>query len=673
MHEQILPALRRTGVNLRRSDVVIGHSGHEDALLRRQKLDRDLRLLLLDYEERPDDPFTLFNLGALYEETGRLAEALPLLKRSLAGSRPTASIVPKLYALIANCERRLGGAANALRTCRAAREHYPDDVEILFIEALAQRELGDLKSAETTLLRLLAGPADQRVANGDPGLRGFKARHNLAVIYHETGRIAQAEAQWREAVAENSTFRPGWDRLAQLYLAQGRWNELEAAAASLARCSGASTRADILRARAQSAWCAQGARPRVSLCMIVRDEEERLPACLASVAGLVDEIIVVDTGSRDRSRDVAGAAGARVVDYVWVDDFAAARNESIRHATGDWIFWLDADERLDQANREKLQTLLNGVRYEKAAYLMRQLSLTNDPYGSKVSVDHVRLFRRDEAVRWEYRVHEQILLAIRRAGHELRRTDIIIDHSGFEHPVASQRKLERNLALLEKQDAEKPDDPVTLYHTGLILNRLGRTSAALPVLTRSLERAPADFSIRPRLFAAIAEAHRKLGDPAQALASCRAGLEQHPLAGELLFLKAALLHDEGDLRGAEKTLLRILGLRPDAQLRAGDAGRESYKARHFLARIYKRQARLSEAEAQWRRVVAEQPAFTPSSQELGELYVTQRRWSDLEQLAGSLSGTNEPQAHRLLARLNVARQEFARPVVSERSDSRSDT
>ena len=172
------------------------------------------------------------------------------MKRSLAGSRSRASIVPKLYALIAQCERRLGAATDALRTCEAAREHYPDDVEIHFIEALVQRELGDVTGAEATLLRLLAGHADKGVANGDPGLRSFKARHNLAVIYHETGRLALAEAQWLAAVAENSTFIPGWDRLAQLYLAQGRWKELERTAAGLARCPGGSNKADILRARA---------------------------------------------------------------------------------------------------------------------------------------------------------------------------------------------------------------------------------------------------------------------------------------------------------------------------------------------------------------------------------------------------------------------------------------
>src|SRR5262249_33980822 len=105
-----------------------------------------------------------------------------------------------------------------------------------------------------------------------------------------------------------------------------------------------------------------GARPRVSLCMIVRDEEANLPACLASAADLVDEVVVVDTGSTDRTREVAARFGARVFDFPWVDDFAAARNESLRHATGDWVFWMDADDRLDEDNRGRLRGLFAGLR-----------------------------------------------------------------------------------------------------------------------------------------------------------------------------------------------------------------------------------------------------------------------------------------------------------------------
>jgi glycosyltransferase involved in cell wall biosynthesis len=98
-------------------------------------------------------------------------------------------------------------------------------------------------------------------------------------------------------------------------------------------------------------------RPKVSLTMIVRNEEANLPACLESARGLFDEIVVVDTGSIDRTREIPRSFGARVCDFVWVDDFAAARNAALARATGDHAFWLDADDVLDAPEREKLVTL----------------------------------------------------------------------------------------------------------------------------------------------------------------------------------------------------------------------------------------------------------------------------------------------------------------------------
>ena len=85
---------------------------------------------------------------------------------------------------------------------------------------------------------------------------------------------------------------------------------------------------------------------KISLCLIARDEEQLLTGALESVYGAVDEIIVVDTGSTDGTREIARNAGALVIDHFWQDDFSAARNEALAHATGDWVLVLDADERL---------------------------------------------------------------------------------------------------------------------------------------------------------------------------------------------------------------------------------------------------------------------------------------------------------------------------------------
>ena len=106
---------------------------------------------------------------------------------------------------------------------------------------------------------------------------------------------------------------------------------------------------------------------RVSLTMIVRDEQENLPRCLGSVRGLFDEIVVVDTGSKDRTVEIARSFGARVFHFTWVDDFAAARNAALQHATGEYAFWIDADDLLEPPERVKLEALLRSLSREGPA------------------------------------------------------------------------------------------------------------------------------------------------------------------------------------------------------------------------------------------------------------------------------------------------------------------
>src|SRR5207249_1427282 len=142
--------------------------------------------------------------------------------------------------------------------------------------------------------------------------------------------------------------------------------------------------------------------------------------------------------------------------FSWVDSFAAARNESLRHATGQWIFWLDADDRLDDDNRRKLRDLFANLKDENVAYVMQCLCLADPQSESSTVVDHVRLFRNHPLLRWEYRVHEQILGSVRRMGGEASWSDVVIQHVGYQDASLQPQKHERNLRLLRLQDNEKP-------------------------------------------------------------------------------------------------------------------------------------------------------------------------------------------------------------------------
>ncbi|MCS6852418.1 MAG: glycosyltransferase [Gemmataceae bacterium] len=401
---------------------------------------------------------------------------------------------------------------------------------------------------------------------------------------------------------------------------------------------------------------------RVSLTMIVKNEEADLPGCLESVADLVDDIVVIDTGSTDRTKEVAARYGARVFDFTWIDHFAAARNEGIKHAVGDWIFWMDADDRLDADNRGRLKQLFAGLRDELAGYMMKCVCRAEGAAGGVLVLNHMRLFRKHPEVRWQYRVHELIRPALQKAGGITYWTDVVIQHTGYQSYEDYRRKVERNLRLLTIEHAEEPNDPFILCNLGRTLMGLKRPAEAIPYLRRSLELSPDTANYLTKLYVLIGQGYAMLGQKREALAVTQEGRARFPDDSELLFREAALRLELGDLPGAEACLLELLRLPPEAtHTIAVDPGLRGYKARHNLAIVYHRQGRFAEAEAQWNQVLAERPDYLEAWMGAADLLLSQKRVADVERLIGELRAHPQFQseAAMLQARLHQERREFA--------------
>ncbi|MEZ5978114.1 MAG: glycosyltransferase [Planctomycetota bacterium] len=201
---------------------------------------------------------------------------------------------------------------------------------------------------------------------------------------------------------------------------------------------------------------------RLSLCLIVRDEVDLLPACLESARPHVDEIVVVDTGSRDGTLDVARAAGARVVELAWTDDFAAARNASLAAASGDHALVIDADERVaDTSARAKFEAYV-----ARRADGVGRVVIENRPGGSRTEVS--RLLPLDGRHRFEGRVHEQV---VRTDGEPHRgSTGVTFVHLGYDPTVVAARgKVRRNVELLRRELLERPYDGYLWYQLGRTL------------------------------------------------------------------------------------------------------------------------------------------------------------------------------------------------------------
>ncbi len=324
--------------------------------------------------------------------------------------------------------------------------------------------------------------------------------------------------------------------------------------------------------------------PRLSLCLVARDEEALLPGCLESVRGAVDELVVVDTGSTDRTREIARAAGALVLERPWDDDFAAPRNLAARHATGDWILVLDADERLAPGTGAGLRRVVRGAAFDLGMVRLHNAASAGDAAAEVLSgaarrgpvLLLPRLVRRTPDLAWTGAVHENLgEWLLRRRG---RRAAVPVDlvHYGYVNDEALiLRKGARNIELLRRCIEREPDDVTPYGYLALELLEAGRADEARPVVEAAWARLPRQPA--SRCFARVAVARGILAlrriDGAGAVEAARVGEGRnggHPdfdhlrAAGlEILALRAGTGSEEGarllgEAEQAEVSALRRL-------------------------------------------------------------------------------------------------------------------
>ncbi len=254
-------------------------------------------------------------------------------------------------------------------------------------------------------------------------------------------------------------------------------------------------------------------RNRISLCMIVKDEERFLDDCLASVLGVVDEIVVVDTGSTDKTIEIANLHGARVIDFPWTEHFAEARNQAIDAAEGDFMLTLDADERLDPTTAHHLREAVDQAEFD-VAYLQFANADEKGPTGRRWIAP--RLYRLTPGLRYIGRVHEQVAQPLA----EIRSLtlDALVLHYGYRQDVFLERgKTERNTRLLEAalEDPEAANPLVRsnyLYHHAHMAQGAELLERFENFVGYVREQWPDELPAVPWVTAGIAECSRLLHD-----------------------------------------------------------------------------------------------------------------------------------------------------------------
>jgi len=219
--------------------------------------------------------------------------------------------------------------------------------------------------------------------------------------------------------------------------------------------------------------------------MIVKNEAERLSGVMSDCRCFADEIVVVDTGSTDGTKAIARGFTSSVFDFEWTNDFAAARNHSFTQATGRYILWLDADDRIQPDMRGRINALKAYFDGTRGFYFLLK-NIHNDGHAS--SCYQLRCIPRRKDVCFEGRIHEQIFPAAIRSGLELVTTDITVEHYGYTDHESRIAKAERNLSMLEKERQEGRDDEGLHFFLALTYEGLGREAEAIASMEAALQK-----------------------------------------------------------------------------------------------------------------------------------------------------------------------------------------
>jgi len=319
--------------------------------------------------------------------------------------------------------------------------------------------------------------------------------------------------------------------------------------------------------------------PKLSVVMIVKNEAERLPQCLASVRPIADEIIICDTGSTDQTIPVAESFGAYVHQIPWLGDFAQARNNALARASGDWILHLDADEALDPPGAARLRELVDADGGGADAIELTLANYCNDirawrwrpvapgdpmarGFAGCIPVPLLRLFRNGRGFEYREPVHENITESVVERGGIVRAERVIIHHYGYAcDPEKARVKARVYLEIARKKARERPTDPKAWHDLAEQALAAGFAGEAEAAARQAVELAPGN--IAPATALANLLLTRGELDDARRLLEPFSGADAH---AHVLTALGAVAFRQGRMQDARALLERAVIQHPWAVL-----------------------------------------------------------------------------------------------------------
>ncbi|MBI1331446.1 MAG: glycosyltransferase [Armatimonadetes bacterium] len=379
---------------------------------------------------------------------------------------------------------------------------------------------------------------------------------------------------------------------------------------------------------------------KISLCMIVKNEERVLAQCLESAMPYFFEVIVVDTGSTDRTKEIAREFGVKLIESSWPDSFAEARNESLSHATGDWIFWLDADDVLPLASGEAVVHAALNAAPDITGFVVPVQFVEEGP-NAGTKVDHVKLIRNFPGIRFEGRIHEQILSSIRQHGGEIVRLNAVVLHAGYDTSAKGQaNKRVRDWHLLNLDLQDRPEHPFVWFNIGMTHHYTGGHNEAVEALRNSIRFSGEQDSHLRKAYSLMGVSLRELKRYEDAEQAFREGLAKVGEDPELVFQLAMTATAQGKLLEA-KNLYENMPQDTGGYFSSMDIGILSFKRLHNLGGIKMALGDYVAARRDWMEAFNLNPhlalsliALADAALEMGDYNTARQSLEDIARIEG---------------------------------------
>lgn len=350
----------------------------------------------------------------------------------------------------------------------------------------------------------------------------------------------------------------------------------------------------------------------LSLCMIVHNEEDQIENCLLSVKDIVQEIIIVDTGSTDRTREIAEKFGAKVIAHLWNGDFSAARNVGIAECTCNWILVLDADEEWDAQNNGKLEQLLK----DEAIYAY-SLKIINYYGKTRLEEDYVtdsvcRLFRNLPHIQFRGMIHEEVTKSITEhySRERIAFTDAVIRHYGYlDDVIGKKNKNKRNMEIVKKALDKMPSDYYLQYALGTEYFQSMHFSKALEVFEPLVGKVSVIEGYASDLLYKTVVCLKELNELHKALHLIQQGKSFYPDFIDLLEMESLILFELHRYEDSIDTLLKCLQIGDVSNIYSSSSGAGTYKTHYLLGLANERRCCWEDALQHYSKVLGEQSAF----------------------------------------------------------------